>query len=244
LQVILITDFVEVRPFPISQAKTKLADLLRHLHSLPPFPKLRNYLDTVDSLIRKFQDAKILPESMTEELFKLYAHVTSVYPRHDQDLVSCHNDLKPENILFDGERAWLVDWEAAFLNDRYADLAVVANFVVMNDNDEVDFLRRYFRKEVNKYRLARFFLMRQVVHMFYFTVFMLLAAKGNTIDLNLKKPDFRDFHDRIWAGEISLITNEAKLQYALVHMEQMLLNMRTKRFEDALRIISNYHMTE
>lgn len=45
---ISITDFVEVRPFPVGEAKTKLADLLRHLHSLPPFPKLWNYLDTVD----------------------------------------------------------------------------------------------------------------------------------------------------------------------------------------------------
>ncbi len=128
---ISITDFVEVRPFPAGEAKTKLPDLLRHLHSLPPFPKLMNYidtLDTVDSFIRKFQDAKILPESMTEEMFQLYTQVANVYPSHDeQNLVSCHNDLKPENILFDGVRLWLVDWEAASLNDRYADLAVVAN---------------------------------------------------------------------------------------------------------------------
>lgn len=35
--------------------------------------------------------------------------------------------MKPENILFDGVRSRLVDWEAASLNDRYTDLAVVAN---------------------------------------------------------------------------------------------------------------------
>ena len=70
---------------------------------------------------------------------------------------------------------------------------------------------------------------------------MMLAAKGKPIDLNMKKPDFSDFHDRIWAGDISLATDEAKRQYACVHMEQILRNMRTKRFEDALRIVSNYH---
>lgn len=244
---ISITDFVEAKSFPIDEAKVMLADLLCQLHSLPPFPKGmigRNYLDTVDGFIKKFQNAKILPEGMTDELFQLYAQVANVYPRDDQELVSCHNDLKPENILFDGVRPWLVDWEAAFLNDRYADLGVIANFVVMNDKDEADYLRRYFGEEVNEYRHARFFLMRQVLHIFYFTVFMLFGSEGKPIDVNVKKPDFRDFHNRIWAGEISLADNEAKLQYAWVHMEQLLHNMRTKRFEDALRIVSDYHRRE
>ncbi|MDQ2776013.1 MAG: hypothetical protein M3Y57_14020 [Acidobacteriota bacterium] len=37
--------------------------------------------------------------------------------------------------MFDGRRAWLIDWKAAFLNDRYFDLAIVANFVVTNEAD-------------------------------------------------------------------------------------------------------------
>jgi thiamine kinase-like enzyme len=59
-------------------------------------------------------------------------------------MVSSHNDLKPENTLFDGDRVWLVDWEAAFLNDRYHDLATVENFVVTNDAEEEAHLRAYF----------------------------------------------------------------------------------------------------
>ncbi|MEN6327719.1 MAG: hypothetical protein ABFD18_16125 [Syntrophomonas sp.] len=96
---------------------------------------------------------------------------------------------------------------------------------------------------MSDYQHARFFLMRQVIHLFYFTVFMLIASKGKPVDFNIEKPDFREFHNRIWAGELSLATHEAKLQYAWVHMEQTLRNMRTKRFEDALSIVSNYHMT-
>jgi thiamine kinase-like enzyme len=75
--------------------------------------------------------AKSLQKSLTKELPERYSRVAHVYPRHDEsNWVSSHNDLKPENILFDGNRVWLVDWEAAFLNDRYVDLAVVANFAV------------------------------------------------------------------------------------------------------------------
>lgn len=113
--------------------------------------------------------------------------------------------------------------------------------MVRNDKDEEEYLRGYFKEEVNEYNYARFFLMRQMLHMFYFAVFMLLGSKGKPIDPNMGKPDFIDFHDRIWEGEINLAADEAKLQYAWVHMEQFLLNMRSKRFEDSLSIVSNYH---
>ena len=236
---ISITDFIESQPLHVKEARIKLAKLLSDLHSLPPFPKLVNYKDVINGYVNKFMEAKILPESITEELFKQYKRISDVYPNDDNDLVSCHNDLKPENIIFDGERVWLIDWEAAFLNDRFVDLAVVGNFVVMNDEDEVDYLRSYFKEDIDEYRHAKFFLASQMMHMFYISVFMTLACKGESADLNIKKPDFRDFHNGIWASKISLASDEAKLQYALVHLERLLLNMKTKRFEDALRIVSN-----
>ena len=99
----------------------------------------------VDGFIQRFQAANILPKGESEELFARYARVFAVYPHHDPDMVSSHNDLfKPDNILFDGHRVWLVDWEAAFPNDRYADLAVVANLVVTNNAEERVYLQEFF----------------------------------------------------------------------------------------------------
>jgi hypothetical protein len=66
---ISITDFVETRPFPVNEALVRLPSALKELHALPAFPKAVNYLDAVDGFIRKFQEAKILPDSETEELF-------------------------------------------------------------------------------------------------------------------------------------------------------------------------------
>jgi thiamine kinase-like enzyme len=241
---ISITDFVEARPFPTTEALALLPLTLKRLHALPPFPRMivyRDYFDALDGYIRKFQDARILPASETYELFQLYARVQSVYPRHEAEMVSSHNDLKPENILFDGNRVWLVDWEAAFLNDRYTDLAVAANFVVTNDAEEEIYLRTYFGEAVSEYRLARFYLMRQALHMFYAMIFLLLGSSGKPIELNAKAPEFRDFHNGIWAGEISLASAETKLRYGLVHMNQVLRNMRAARFQEALRIVSDCH---
>ena len=194
----------------------------------------------MDGFIQKFKAAKILPESATAEAFQQYDRIKAVYPRNTGDYVSCHNDLKPENILFDGDKVWLVDWEAAFLNDPYMDLAVVANFVVMDDAEEKDYLERYFEGAVDDYRQARFFLMRQMLHLFYFTVFLLFRTPGTApVDLNLAKPGFREFHDDIWTGKIDLGNNGAKQLYALVHLEQFKHNLRLKRFHDSLQIISN-----
>jgi aminoglycoside phosphotransferase (APT) family kinase protein len=247
-----LTDFLQARPLPAAEAAARLAITLQALHALSPFPALVNDYDTAptfllrrsalrDGFIQRFQAARILPESETEELFQLYARVASVYRRYDSDMVSSHNDLKPENIVFDGERVWLVDWEAAFFNDRYSDLAVMANFVVTNDAEEEVYLRTYFGEAADEYRLARFYLMRQVVHMFYAMAFMLSGSAGKPIELNAKAPPFRDFHNRIWAGEVNLAADKTKVQYGKIHINQLLENMRGVRFHDALRIVSDRH---
>jgi thiamine kinase-like enzyme len=150
-------------------------------------------------------------------------------------------DLKPENILFDGQHIWLADWQAAFVNDRYFDLAVAANFLLTNDADELTYLERYFGQRPNEYQRARFFLMRQVVHMFYATVFLLLGSAGKPIDQSGKLPSFGDFHRRIWAGEVNLADNDLKIVYGRVHWEQLLQKMRQAQFEEALRIVSDQH---
>jgi hypothetical protein len=250
---ISITDFVETAPFPAADALVQIPAALRKLHALPPFLGVPNHINTscmflinkgpaVDGFIKTFQGAKILPKRESEELFAWYAQVAAVYPHHDPDMVSSHNDLfKPDNILFDGHRLWLVDWEAAFLNDRYADLAVVANLVVTNDAEEKRYLQEYFGEPPDEYQRARFFLAQQVAHMFYALVFLLLGSSAKPIDWGETVPEFRDFHRRIWAGELSLDDNETKRVFGRVHWEQILRNMRQARFNEAVRIVSDRH---
>ena len=237
---ILITDFVSARVFPRTEALVRLPEALKKLHALPAFPRVVDFLDFVDRYIARFRATNILPESETGELFRLYASVTRVYPRNDADLVSSHNDLKPENILFDGNQVWLVDWEAAFLNDPYFDLAVVANFVATTDAEEQALLGNYFGEPAGEYRTARFYLMRQVVNMSYSMVFTLLGSSGKPIEPTAQIPIFRDFHNAIWSGDISLATNETRLLYGRVHMAQLLRTLQSPRFQDSLRIVSNH----
>jgi hypothetical protein len=256
---VAITDWVEAVPFPVTDALALLPRTLRTLHALPPFLGVPHPINTscmfllnqgpaLDGFLRTLQAANILPTAELEELLALYAQVAAVYPLHDSDMVSSHNDLKPENILFDGRQVWLVDWEAAFLNDRYNDLAVVANFVVTNDAEERAYLHDYFGHPPDPYQRARFFLMQQVAHLFYTLAYLMLGSgwrpvsgksgSGEPVNLGEPAPDFRDFHRRIRAGEVDLEDNQMKTVYGKVHRERLLQNVRQPRFAEALRIVS------
>jgi hypothetical protein len=64
------------------------------------------------------------------------------------------------------------------VNDRYFDLAVAADLVVTSGADEGIYLEQYFGQRPDDYQRARYFLMRQVIHMFSATIFLLLGVEG------------------------------------------------------------------
>lgn len=243
---ILITDFIAPRPFPDPMAP-HLAPLLRRLHALPGFPRMQlptvadtphAYRDWVNSMINRLEAARLLPEALTADLFHRHAEIERLVPRDDADVVACHNDLKPQNMIFDGTRLWLVDWEAGFLNDRYADLAMAANFFVRDDAEEAAYLDAYLGEPAGEYRRARFFLARQVQHLAYAAFLLPLAAKmGAVITPDLQAPDFHDFHRRLVTNEIELKTGEERVQYAKVHLNAARSNLASPRLAESLALV-------
>ena len=241
---IAIIEWIEAVPFPAAQALVRLPATLKRLHALPLFPKAFNYATAHNFFIWRLRGSALLSGREIEEVFHRYQQICAAYPYLDADLVSCHMDLTPEKILFDGSRLWLVDWMAAFVNDRYFDLAIVANFVATNDVDEGTYLEEYFGQRPDEYQLARFFLMRQVLHMLSAAVFLLLGSVGKAIRRDETPPSFRDFHERIWAGEIDLSDNDLKVVYGMVHWEELLQNVQQLRFDEALRIVSERNKSQ
>jgi hypothetical protein len=245
---ISITDFVAAVPLPASDALVLMPAALRTLHALPPFPGtpfnttctfLLNKGTALDGFLQNFQASNILPQDETKEFLARYEQVAAVYSRLDSDMAPGHNDLfKPDNIIFDGNRPWLVDWEAAFQNDRYADLAVVANMIVSNEPEERVYLQEYFGEPPDEYQRARFYLMKQVAHMFYAIAFLTLGSSGKPIDWSEPVPAYSDFQRQFWAREVGLTDNQAKTVYGRIHWEQLSQNMQQARFHEALRIVS------
>ena len=246
---ISITDFVEAVPFPATDALRRIPAVLRTLHALPPFPVapynttctfLLNKGPALEGFLQKLRASDILPERDMEELLAQYARVAEAYSSLDPDLAPCHNDLfKPDNILFDGRRVWLVDWEAAFQNDRYADLAVVANMLVTNEREERIYLEEYFGAPPDSYQAARFYLMKQLAHIFYAMAFLSQGAAGKPVDCSEPIPAYSDFQRRFWAREVSLGDNRSKTVYGRIHWEHVRHELRQPRFDEALRIVAN-----
>jgi Phosphotransferase enzyme family len=249
---ISITDFVTAVPLPAQEALFRIPAALRTLHALLPFPGapfnttctfLLNEGPALDGFLQKFRASNILLENETEELLARYKQVTAVYSCLDSYMAPGHNDLfKPDNLLFDGNRLWLVDWEAAFQNDRYADLAVVANMIVTNEPEERVYLQEYFGAPPDEYQRARFYLMLQVAHMFYAMAFLMLGSAGTPINWSEPAPAYTDFQRRFWAREVSLAGNRAKIVFGRVHWEQLSWNIRQARFDEALRIVSDRYV--
>jgi thiamine kinase-like enzyme len=248
---ISITDFVTAVPFLAAEAPVRIAAALRRLHALPPFPGSRfnttctfllNKGPALEGFLQKFRASNVLPEKETQELLAGHQQVAAAYACPDAELAPGHNDLfKPDNMLFDGERLWLVDWEAAFQNDRYADLAVVANMIAIDEPEEAVYLHEYFGEAPDEYRRARFYLMQQTAHMFYAMAFLTLGSAGYPVDWSKPAPAYGDYQRCFWTREVSLADNEAKTLYGRIHCERVLQNMRQARFDDALRIVSDRH---
>lgn len=240
---ISITAFIHEQPFSMAEARKILPGMLRKLHQLPKFDFRINYFHAVEkNFVEKFKASNIVNDTETKDMFELYNRIAEIYPRNDiANWVSCHNDLKADNILFDGQRAWFVDWESAFLCDPYMDMNMIANFVVKNDEQELEYLANYFASPVNEYQHARFIVMGQILHLYYFTCLMFLGATGKPVDVSVfNKPNFSKYHDELWKANINVANNDVKMQYAWEHRHAYIQKMNTSRLEDALKIIARH----
>lgn len=246
---VFITDFVEEKPFARGAALVAMPILLRALHGLPAFPEPPDFLNTtcsfllnkgpaVEGYLQKVQEWKLFPRAEEEEMLARYAELAAAYPwRRATDMVPSHNDLfKPDNILFDGNRVWLADWEAAFQNDRYADLAVVANMLVATAAEEQAYLTDYFGEPPTEYQLNRLFLAQQLTHLFYATGFLFAASAGQPVEWNGTLPAWEEYQRQFWSGKVSLTNEENKVAYARVHWERLKENTRLPRYQEALRV--------
>src|SRR5262249_42925761 len=117
-------------------------------------------------------------------------------------------------------------------------------FVVTNDVDEGIYLEQYFGHQPDEYQRARFFLMRQVVHMMSAAIFLLLGAAGKPLEEQENLPSFREFHRRVWASEVDLADNRMKIVCGMVHWQELLQNARRTRFDEALGIVSQRHKSD
>jgi hypothetical protein len=239
---ITITDFIPNLParsaFTSEKLVSELAKTIRSIHALPcnvPGPDLQQ---TIAAMVNGFLQSGILINPVVRECCDHCVDIAHCYPWDDPDKVFSHNDLNPGNLLCDGERLWVIDWDAAFLNDRYVDLATAANFFVQTREQETEYLRVYFDGEVDDYKIARFFLMRQISRLIYAILLVQVAARnkpaGQELDQEMEGNTLEKFGALMAAGKLSMATADGQLLYGKAQMNEALRQMRSPRFAEEL----------
>jgi len=214
-----------------------LAQTVRLLHETPAFPTLIDYLDGLDELIVQHRRLDILEPCATEELFARYGELRASYRTRDCDLVSSHNDLNPGNVIYDGQRLWLVDWEVAFLADRFVDLATIANWFAADGANIDILLQTYFGRAPQPQELARFNLMRLVNHVFCGVIFLnVICAERpdrRLDDRTLNGPGLAALHDRLRGGDFDMIAWENRVTYGKARLAAALQGLRDPACREA-----------
>lgn len=128
-------------PVARPRALASLVEAVGRLHSLST-----DGLPTVDpvtvarSIWRSQESRPGFPAWIVPALVHL-ARAEELLAR-DRRRVTSHNDLNPANVLWDGERAWLVDWEQAGLSHPYYDIAALSTFLIVDDDGALGLLAR------------------------------------------------------------------------------------------------------
>lgn len=232
---ISIVDFIAqepARPYWMgdrAQLLVDLGELLRRLHTAQAFPPLEDYLSRLSRQAQEVAGSGLLSASELAEPTQLFRTLQAVYRKLDPQLVPSHNDINPYNLLHDGKRLWLVDWVSAFQADRYVDLAATASFFVQDDESETLFLTAYFGTPPSGAMRARFYLARQLSHLF-FAVAILPTAGGQR---PARQRSLDALHLALSEGEALFDTAPGRAEYALARLAAMIAGILDPRFETA-----------
>jgi hypothetical protein len=127
-----ITDFVVHNPFSdfpggsVALARA-LGELVSRLQGEVQFPALVDYRELVGDMLVHLMNSGVFAEGALEPHTATLAELLSALEWSTDNLVASHNDPNPNNILFDGQRLWLIDWEAGYRNHPMVDLAIVSD---------------------------------------------------------------------------------------------------------------------
>jgi len=216
----------------------QLADRIKTIHAIPCHSPGNDLLKTIEQLIHQFQQAHMLSGAVFDECFRQFATIKASYPWYDGGKVFSHNDLNPGNTLCDGKKIWMIDWDVSSLNDRYVDLANVANFFVHTPAQEADFLNSYFGASASDYQKARFYVMRQVCRIIYAMLMFHLARQSKAADYqhssDMEGITMQTFGALMGAGKISLSNYDGQLLFGKALINESVQQMRSARFETSL----------
>jgi thiamine kinase-like enzyme len=219
-----------------------LIEAVKTLHAAPRFPPLVPYLQGVASLLSACRETGILIGNVLDEPLEAVHALMEIYKSPEEDLVSSHNDLHPGNVLFAGDRAWMVDWESAFLADRFIDLAAIVNFFTTTEDERESVLRGYFGDALNDRHRMRLVVMQVMNRLFYAAVLLNFAAAAEP-ELRIYLEDFETFTtSQIRAMTAAMASRPNRVGLRCGMLAEAMRSLRSKAYIDAVAQLRNGHL--
>jgi len=104
--------------------------------------------------------------------------------------------------VWDGERAWLVDWEVAGLAHPFYDLAALAMFLQLNGPTTQALLAAHEQRSIDDRDRASFSALRQLVALLCGSVFLSLVPDLRALPKS--SPSLAEFYAELQAGKLDL----------------------------------------
>ena len=214
---IVVMDFIHQRPIteypggPVDAVR-ELGGRVAQLQATATFPPLLDDFATLlGQMLAMIQHAAVFAPGVLAPVHDGFDRICAAYPWDRDAQVSSHNDVNPFNVLYDGDRLWLIDWEIAFRNDPFADVASVANNFADPDApagaaEELDeaLLAAWLGHAPDGPTRSRFALMRLLNRLFYACLMMSTSAGRHPPETDLDALTVDAFRAELESGRLAL----------------------------------------
>lgn len=240
---VAIMDLLSQRPLdqypggPAALARA-LGDLASRLQATAVFPFLIDYPDLVGHLLAGMNASGRFAPGLLDVHAQGLAEIRDAYPWDGASLVSSHNDPNPSNVLFDGERLWLIDWETAYRNDPFADVAILASDLAATPDLETELLTAWLGRPPDVMARARLAVMRQLTRLYYAGIIFAVALRSGGPQIpNLEAPDLAAFRAEVEAKGLTPGHPEALRTLAVMCLSGFQSAVAKPAFRNALAVV-------
>ena len=238
---VAIMDFVSGRPLsqhpcgPLGMVRA-LGALIARVQETPPFPIIDDYPRMIENLLIGLSNSGFFVPGQLDRHAEGLQRIRAVLPWDASSLVSCHNDPNPRNILFDGERAWLIDWELAFRNDPLVDIAILTTELAEAPELEDALLEAAFGLTPIGLLRTRLNVIRLLTRLFYGCIVLdsLVGRLRSIPDVGRAASTPAAFRAAVAEGRLASGTLETAYAFAKMSLTAFIDDLEAPGFDDML----------
>lgn len=237
---LMVMDYLPPEPpAPCSQQSDErcraLVDFLKKMHYGPSFPKTGTVFDQIDMFLENVsKQNKFVTKTELDKCFAI-SHTIQAALKNYHHTAPCHRDLHTNNVLFSQGKFYAIDYELAGQDDPFFDLALIAHFNKLQDEQLLSF---YLRRMPSTQEIAKIYLMKQLL-LVYYTAIVIILVPEDFPDSNIPFDTYQHMLPQNPA-EIDLGNSIHKLGVASRAYHKALINFETDECQNALKIVSQY----